>query len=255
MWKFVQMSTFFQTKTVDSSVLDVNDKGRQVKVAISQVESKDFDNDVIDKPAFTKTISERGPKGSNLIWHLTDHNPSLKSAVGKFSELFMEGNYLVGITNVPNTTWGNDVLELYKTGNINQHSIGFRTIKSEPVDAGKSTEYNLIKEVMLYEGSAVLWGANPNTPTLSAGKNLTIEEKQTELESLQKEMTVLSKSLKDGRFTDESFELIEIKFKQVQERISELFKNITQPVTQTVEPNNESLLSTIKQFTNNLNIK
>lgn len=232
------MNTFFQTKTVDNSVLDVNDKGRQVKVAISQVGSKDLDNDIIDSGAYTKTISERGPKGSNLIWHLTDHNPSLKNAVGKFSELFMEGNYLVGVTNIPNTTWGNDVLELYKTGNINQHSIGFRTIKSEPVDAGKSTEYNLIKEVLLYEGSAVLWGANPNTPTLSAGKNLTIEEKQSELESLQKEMTVLSKSLKDGRFTDESFELIEIRFKQVQERISELFKNITQPV-QTVEPVNE----------------
>lgn len=255
MWKFVPMSTFFQTKTVDSSVLDVNDKGRQVKVAISQVGSKDLDNDVIEAGAYTKTISERGPKGSNLIWHLTDHNPSLKNAVGKFSELFMEGNYLVGVTNIPNTSWGNDVLEFYKTGHINQHSVGFRTIKREPVNADTANEYSLIKEILLYEGSAVLWAANPNTPTLSAGKNLTIEEKQSELDKLQKEMTVISKSLKDGRLTDETFELIEIRFKQLQERISELFNQLTQPVEKTVEPNNESLLSTIKQFTNNLNIK
>jgi len=83
LWKFVQMSTFFQTKTVSGSVIDVNDKGRQVKVAISQVGSKDLDNDVIEAGAYTKTISERGPKGSNLIWHLTDHNPSLKSVDSK----------------------------------------------------------------------------------------------------------------------------------------------------------------------------
>lgn len=249
------MSKFFQTKTVGAGALDVNDKSRQVKVAISQVGSKDLDNDVIEAGAYAKTIAERGPKGSNLIWHLTDHNPNLKSAVGKFSELFMENNYLVGITNIPNTTWGNDVLEFYKTGHINQHSIGFRIIKREPVNPDTAEEYSLIKEVLLYEGSAVLWGANPNTPTLAAGKALTLEESKKELEILQKEMTVLTKSLKDGRFTDESFDLIEIRFNQVQERISELFKNITQPVNETVEPKADSLLSTIKQFTNNLNLQ
>ncbi len=123
-----------------------------------------------------------------MIWHLTDHNPSLKSAIGKFSELYVEGDYLVGITDVPNTTWGNDVLEFYKSGHINQHSVGFRTIKAEAQQKGQAEEYNLIKEILLFEGSAVLWGANPNTPTLTVGKGLTKEEITDQHEKLSKEL-------------------------------------------------------------------
>lgn len=223
---------FYQVKNVADSVKDVSESTRKVKVAISHTGSLDLDNDVIDPNAFAKTISERGPSGSNLIWHLTDHNPSLKSAVGKFKELYMEGGYLVGVTEIPNTTWGNDVLEFYKSGHINQHSIGFRTIKREPVNAGTPQEHNLIKEVLLYEGSAVLWGANPNTPTL--GKGLTKEDEAKELSG---EMEMLVKSLRNGSYTDNAFELIETRLKQIQQRISEL---TTQPVQVTVEPDNEA---------------
>jgi hypothetical protein len=144
----------------------------------------------------------------------------------------MEGGYLVGVTEIPNTTWGNDVLEFYKSGHINQHSIGFRTIKREPVGAGTPQEHNLIKEVLLYEGSAVLWGANPNTPTL--GKGLTKEDEAKELSG---EMEMLVKSLRNGSYTDNAFELIETRLKQIQQRISEL---TTQPVKDTVEPDNEA---------------
>ena len=99
------MKRYFEQKLIADSVRDVSETSRKVKVAISQMGSKDFDNDVIDHGAYNKTMTERGPKGANLIWHLTDHNPSLKSAIGKFSELYVEGDYLVGVTDVPNTTW------------------------------------------------------------------------------------------------------------------------------------------------------
>ena len=229
------MKKYFELKTIADSVKDVSEKDRRVKVAISHMGSKDFDNDVIEHTAYTKTIKERGPQGANLIWHLTDHNPSLKSAVGKFSEVSVEGDYLVGVTNIPNTSWGNDVLEFYKTGHINQHSIGFKTIKAEIQEKGTEREYNLIKEVFLYEGSAVLWGANINTPTL--GKSMTKEELQSEHEKLSKEMNLLLKSLKDGRFTDDAFEFIEIRTAQINEAIKNLFnQEITQPVIEAVEP-------------------
>lgn len=205
---------FYQVKNIQDSVKDVDDKSRRVKVAISKVGNKDLDGDIIEGNAYTKTISERGPKAANLIWHLTDHRPSLKDAVGKFKELNMEGEYLVGITDIPNTSWGNDVLEFYKSGHINQHSIGFRTIQEEAKDG-----YNLIKEVFLYEGSAVLWGANPMTPTFSAGKSL---KKEDEAKSLSDEMELLVKSMRNGTYTDNAFELIETRMKQIQQRISEL---------------------------------
>lgn len=232
------MKTYFEQKLIADSVRDVSENDRRVKVAISKMGNIDQDGDVIDSGAYTKTVSERGPKGANLIWHLTDHNPSLKSAVGKFSEIYTEGDYLVGVTNIPNTTWGNDVLEFYKSGHINQHSIGFRTIKAEQVK-NADQPYNLIKEVFLYEGSAVLWGANPMTPTLTVGKSLTKDEAIAEHEKLSKELSLLMKSLKDGRYTDEAFEFIEIRTAQIHEAIKNLLTveiETTEPVVETVEP-------------------
>jgi len=226
------MKRYFEQKLIADSVRDVSETSRKVKVAISQMGSKDYDNDVIDHGAYNKTMAERGPKGANLIWHLTDHNPSLKSAIGKFSELYVEGDYLVGVTDVPNTTWGNDVLEFYKSGHINQHSVGFRTIKAEAQQKGQAEEYNLIKEILLFEGSAVLWGANPNTPTLTVGKGLTKEEITDQHEKLSKELNLLIKSLKDGRFTDEAFEFIEIRFAQVNEAIKSLLSTEATPIVE-----------------------
>lgn len=249
------MKKWFEVKTVSDSVRDVSENDRRVKVAISHMGSIDHDRDMIDHGAYTKTLNERGPMGANLIWHLTDHNPSLKSAVGKFSELNVEGDYLVGVTNIPNTTWGNDVLELYKSGHINQHSIGFKTIKRE--DAKDGGDYSIIKEVMLYEGSAVLWGANSNTPTLDAGKSLTIEEKAQLHEKLSKELELLMKSLRDGRFTDDTFEFMQIRLAQVNEAIKNLLAiDTTQPVIETVEPVNvKGLDSAITDFINSLKNK
>ena len=249
------MKSLYEIKNVSDSVLDVDDNSRKVKVAISEMGSLDLDNDVIDSGAYTKTLKERGPQGANLIWHLTDHNPSIKTAIGKFSELYIEGNKLVGVTDIPNTSWGNDMLEFYKTGHINQHSIGFRTIKREPVNAGKSDEYNLIKEVLLYEGSAVLWGANPNTPTLSAGKSATKEEAEAELVKLQDELQLLTKSLKDGRFTDSGFEFVEMRLNQVSERMKNLFTSINTQPANAVEPKNEEIENTVKNIFKLLSIQ
>ena len=224
------MKNFFNTKNFSGGLIDLSENDRRVKVAISQMGSKDLDGDVIDSSAYTKTLNERGPKAKNQIWHLTDHNPSLKSAVGKFSELFVEGDMLVGVTNIPNTTWGNDVLEFYKSGHITEHSIGFRTIKEET-----KSDYNLIKEVMLYEGSAVLWGANSNTPTLSAGKSITKEEANSELEQLNKDLEFVTKTLRNGNLSDESFELVEMRLQMLNERIKNLFAAIQQQ-NETIQP-------------------
>lgn len=231
------MKNFFSTKNIENSVKDVSESSRKVKVAISHMGSVDLDRDMIDHTAYDKTIKERGPSGANLIWHLTDHYPSLKSAVGKFSELYVEGNYLIGVTEIPKTTWGNDMLEFYMKGHINQHSIGFRIVKSEPVGAGKPNEYNLIKEILLYEGSAVLWAANPNTPTRSVGKSLDKGEAKKEFDSLADEWGLLMKSLRSGKFTDDSFELIEMRINQNQEKQKQLFQILsTQPELNSVEP-------------------
>lgn len=258
----MNMKRYFEQKTLANSVQDVSESSRKVKVAISHMGSKDFDNDVIDHSAYNKTLGERGPKGANLIWHLTDHNPSLKSAIGKFSELYVEGDYLVGITNIPNTTWGNDVLEFYKSGHINQHSVGFRTIKQEN-QKSQEGDYNLIKEILLFEGSAVLWGANMNTPSLEVGKSLTAQEVIETHEKLSKELSLLLKSLKDGRMSDEAFEFLEIRVAQINEQIKSLISTNVTPIVeqpeQSVEEAKEPTIDltdfkqTINQFITKIN--
>lgn len=216
-----------QYKSIKDSTLDVDDKSRYVKVAISEVGSLDYDQEVIDPGAFTKTISERGPGAANLIWHLTDHKASLQAAVGKFNELGMEGNKLVGGTPILKTNWGNDMLEMYKSGVINQHSIGFVSQRSEWMNENSDNEYRLIKEVKLYEGSAVLWGANANTPTVSVGKCETPEEQKAEVDLLIGEMEILEKSLRKSNFTDETAELIEYRIVQIKQRVHDLFGKLT----------------------------
>jgi HK97 family phage prohead protease len=202
-------------KNISESVIDVDDKSRRVKVAISEVGSKDLQNDVIDPGAYTKTIQERGPMGANLIWHLTDHVPMMKYAIGKFSNLEMEGNKLVGTTDIPNTSYGNDMMEFYKNGMINQHSIGFQTMRSEIMDQGTKDEYTIIKEIKLYEGSAVLWGANPNTPTISVGKSI---------DEVIGQKNKLYKLLKKGNFTDTTAELIEMHIEYLAAQEKELLQ-------------------------------
>lgn len=206
----------FNTKAIDAAVMDADQQTRTVKVAFSQMGSVDRDNDIINSGAFTKTIKERGPKGSNQIWHLVDHNASLKSAIGKPSELYEEGNYLIAITKVVDTPLGNDMMKMYGDGLINQHSIGFSIIKD---DMDKKSDVRIIKEVALWEGSAVLWGANPNTPTFEVMKGMNFEEKKV---TLTQRLERLSKALKHGSYTDESFSLIEIEIKQIQQLIIEM---------------------------------
>jgi HK97 family phage prohead protease len=204
----------------------------------------DLDNDIISPAAFTKTINERGPQGKNLIWSLVDHKTSMKYALGKPKELYVEGDALIAVTEVIETEMGEDMLKLYEAGLINQHSIGFSTIKSE---MDNSTGIRTITELMLYEGSAVLWAANPETPTISIYKGM---EPEVVKETLNGRLEKLLKAFKHGTFTDDTFSLLEIEIKQIQTAISEL---TTQPVAAaTLDPEDNSavVFDALKQLNN-----
>jgi hypothetical protein len=98
---------------------------------------------------------------------------------------------------------------LYKDGHITEHSIGFKTIKSQ----AKATA-NEITEIQLFEGSSVLWGANANTPTVSVKSEI----KATVIDEIAKTI----KSLRNGFYTDETFGLLELKLKQLQQYLAEM---------------------------------
>ena len=224
-----------------NGVEDVDKESRKVKAVWARMSNVDLDNDIISPAAFTKTINERGPQGKNLIWSLVDHKTSMKYALGKPKELYVEGDALIAVTEVIETEMGEDMLKLYEAGLINQHSIGFSTIKSE---MDNSTGIRTITELMLYEGSAVLWAANPETPTISIYKGMDAEVVK---ETLNGRLEKLIKAFKHGTFTDETFSLLEIEIKQIQTAINEI---TTQPAAKAVEPESTVVLVALKQLNN-----
>ena len=69
-----------------------------------------------------------------------------------------------------------------------------------------------IKEIKLWEGSAVTLGANSATPFLGF---------KSELKHLQDKQSKILKALKDGTFTDDTFIMLEYALKQL---MSEAYK-------------------------------
>ena len=244
-------NTLVEKQDLGYNIMDVDSEQRRVKAVWARCGNIDLDNDIIVPEAFTKTLDERGPMGKNLIWSLVDHCADMSNVIGKPEQIYIENDMLIAITPIVETEKGEDIIKMYEAGLINQHSIGFSTMKSNVDKEGVRT----ITELKMYEGSAVLWGANPETPTLGFKGEIIIKDKKQELcNRLEK----LIKSFKGGKFTDETFSLIEIEIKRIQSELLEIevIKEITQPEI-SVEPiveekkeNNEQVLKAINQFNN-----
>jgi len=221
----------FEYKDMIGSIADVDTEARKVKAVWSRMNNVDLDSDIILPGSFDKTIAECGPRGKNQIWSLIDHKAMMGCVIGKPIELYTEGDMLIAITPILDTETGEDVLKMYQAGVINQHSIGFQTIKSDWQDQEQTVR--LIKEVKLYEGSAVLWGANPMTPTLGITKSV---------EVFQERIEVLELAAKNGTFTDKTASRLDIEIQQLKSALHAL----TQPAPKAVEPNSD-LLSVLRE--------
>jgi len=208
------MSNFYNKKAVSGAVVDMTDDSKTVTVYYSAFGNVDSDGDVIMPGAFTKSIKENGPQGKNRIWHLFNH--STDKPVSKPKELLEDSFGLKAVVKMPNTTLGRDTYELYKDGHITEHSIGFKTVKSQA-----KTGYNEINEIQLFEGSSVLWGANSNTPTVMVKSEI----KSTLIDEIAKTI----KSLRNGFYTDETFGLLELKLKQLQQYLAEMEDDMSVP--------------------------
>jgi uncharacterized protein len=233
-------------KNIDTAVSDVDTTSRRVKVVISAMGNLDHDNDVIHEKAYDKTISERGPKGKNLIYFLRDHNPSVSTGlIGKFSELYADNKQLVGVSVLPDTVVGNDMMKMYSAGLISQHSVGFRSVEAENVKGeNKGPSYRLIKQIMLLEGSAVLFGANELTPTLSVGKSI---DKPGLAESIVSQMDLLQKEIKSGSYSDGMYPLMEIMFQRLNDQIKSLGVITTPAAEKAPVPETHEML--VRNFT------
>jgi HK97 family phage prohead protease len=228
-------------KNYNATIKDLDVATGIVTGYFSQFNSIDLDGDVIMPGAFTKTIAERGPDSSKPeIAYLWQHDTT--KPLGKLLVLREDNFGLYFEAKMSDTTWGEDALKLYRDGVITQHSIGYQVIKSVETTMDMEEEVEAIYEVKLWEGSAVTFGANPNTP-FTGFKS--VEEREDRIKTLVK-------AIKNGSYTDETFGLIEFELLKL---VSLAKTEEPSKITTTVqEPKEDNKIQEIKLFRNLLNL-
>ena len=113
--------------------------------------------------------------------------------IGKFLELSEDSNGLYAVAQLGNSTLGKDAYEDYKDGIIREHSIGFQYVKDKidyiENEDDETKSFYEVKEVILWEGSAVTFGSNEYTNVLDVSKGLLQEDKIEQEANLRGTMT------------------------------------------------------------------
>lgn len=199
------------TKDTTATIKGVDVDRRIVEGYYSVFDFKDSDGDVMLKGCYEKTVKENGPNGSNRIMHLYQHDPL--QVLGKPMALMEDEKGLYFRTMIADTTLGTDVLKLYRDGILKEHSVGINFVQR---DYNSQDDAYEVKEVRMWEGSTVTWGANE----LSIGGMV----KGTILDRVEK-FKELSKAFYSGDYTDDTFLLIEAQLKHLEQNL----KNSLQP--------------------------
>ena len=214
---------YYSTKTQNTSIKNIDLGKREVAVYLSTFDVIDSDNDMIVKGAFLRSIKDRGANSltNRKIAYLRYHD--WQHQIGKFLDLQEDNKGLFAIGKLGTSTKGEDALRDYEDGIITEHSIGFQYIE-DAVDYIEDSNvkgggYYRIKEVKLYEGSAVTFGANPYTNVVSVSKG---KEKDDLIIKLSKEIEIVTKALINGRGTDDRLYNLEMKLKYLNSRLVDL---------------------------------
>jgi HK97 family phage prohead protease len=212
-------TTAYSTKS-GFEIKDVDSAGRKVKMYLAKFDNMDSDNDIIRKGAFTKSLIENGVNSTSnrKIAFLRHHD--WQQPIGKFVELSEDNNGLLAVAEMGRSTIAEDAWKDYQDGIIREHSIGFQYIKDKMswVEDEKLAMggYFEIREVKLYEGSAVTFGANPMTNVLSVSKG---EQRATFLDETNLTFMNTLKNLLECREKGEGAFELEMKLKYLYSQI------------------------------------
>jgi hypothetical protein len=216
------------TSYVDSGAI-------RVKVVANTSLFLDSDMDVLLPGNASKSIKERFP----LIKHLKDHGRTLDSEVGDVKSIYYQDIPLVDLgypkdgnaqalifeTNI-RKDYDQSTFQKYVNGKVNQHSIGLQYVKIDlafkdeedekemdfwnkyypqiinPEMADERGYFFVVSEIKLLENSAVLFGSNSLTPTLSVIDSDTLIEpvKTTQTEPSPQEAFDMLKAISEIKF-------------------------------------------------------
>jgi len=225
-------------KSIKASVKAVDMDSRIVEGYFSSFGNVDSDADRGNKGMFLKSIQERGPRSESnrKIAHLAFHD--LRRPVGNIIELEEDSIGLRFRSEMGTHSDGEDALKMYRDGIIKEHSYGFEYIsdkmKFTPLDESQAQAMGLgdhegvkmyggifdLYEVKLYEGSFVTFGANSETPNLSAMKSQADIDKARE--ELNERMEVFIKAIKDKTYSEKYCNLFDLELKKIQKGFNDL---------------------------------
>lgn len=197
------------------NLADIDEANGIVKGYGSYFNNVDSDNDIITQGAYSKTLKENGHRVRYVNQHRIDQ------PLGKFSELGENQDGLYFVAEIPKTRLGSDVLLLMKSGVITENSVGIVPI----VKAMRPDGIRELKEVKLYEISAVTLAANPMAMITDA-------KGEVNYDLISKRFDALNSVIKKENVSDELGYAIESELM----KLKSLFEEITQPVEETTEP-------------------
>lgn len=208
------MDFIYKSTPIGDQVIDYDEKNNVVKGYGSYFDNKDSDQDIIRKGAYQKTIKENGSRVKYLYQH------DMMQPIGKMKELYEDEKGLVFVAEIPKTQLGNDVIELMKAGVITENSVGIMPIIKE-----QKSDYREIREVKLYEISAVTLAANDQAKILDV-------KSMANIEKVYKRYDNICKLLRKGEISDDMGYALESEIL----KLKTYFINATQPIEEITEP-------------------
>lgn len=210
-----RQTSYFLTK--DKNGIELKDLDTKLGIVtgyIAVFNIKDSDGDIILPGAFKRSLQHNGPgTTSNRIAHLLNH--SSLTPVGKFQVLKEDDYGLYFESKISKSTLGKDTLIMYDEGIYKEHSFGYAV---EDNGWSEDRQANLLKQLFLFEGSTLVWGANEFTHVTGI-KSVHSED------GLKKTIDSYSKILRKGSLSDETCYLLELQLKQMQQAINDLKNN------------------------------
>ncbi len=208
------MEFIYKSAPIGDEIIDLDDKNNIVKGYGSYFDNEDSDKDIIRRGAYQKTIQENGKRVKYIYQH------DMMKPLGKMSELYEDEKGLVFTAEIPKTQLGNDVIQLMKAGVITENSVGIMPIVKE-----NKGDYREIKEVKLYEISAVTMAANDQAKILDV-KGI------SNMDQVYKRYDNICKLLRKGNISDELGYALESEIL----KLKTYFVNATQPIELITEP-------------------
>jgi len=220
-----------ETKSIISEfeLKDIDEKKGRVLGYFSKFGNIDSDLDMIMPGAFTKSLKENYLR----LKHLYQHDPTRPLSGTSKGRLIIsqDKDGLFFDSTITESTWGADAIKLYRDGAIDEHSIGFQTVKKQD-----RKNYRELTELKLWEGSTVTWGANEMAGTTGI-------KSMSQTEAAEKLNTTI-KAIRNGDYEhEEIFEALEIKA----HRLTQYILNISQTTTPEPEKKAATLPEGIKE--------